>query len=509
MNKFLFAIWLIGCGFQGYAQPAGTDTAAFGPLRFREDSITIIGTYKNFRFSPGSYFKVSYQDWVTAREVTFSAPIDEAGKFRIRFPLPVETQLFIDYDRLYEVNLGIPGETVYLQADMNNYQVPDSIGGSYRKSVAWLGKWSAAQYKGTHAKMHNEILAWHRHQARLVLPDYPDGTWEPQFPSTQVYLDTMAGIFRGNMKDFSSYAKSRKLESRTRQYIEANIRYDVAYALTQSYYSIARSDKQAVFPAYFTTTDTIASLRHGAPYLTRNYIVVLRDIRGHSQSHARKLKLDPDSAYRAWVRHPIEYDLTTTWLASQAFKAGKTLDETALSKLRSQVKEPFLLQKVTERNEAQKAIEANEKLLAGTRLITEFPHLKSAEEIFQHITSPYRGKVIYLDVWGTWCGPCIEMFQYMPAIKKQYAEKDVVFIYLANHTPETAWKNAIKLHGITGANVVHYRMPETMQAMFEKGYQLRTFPSFLLIDRDGKLVTGRAPWPRHTENLHAAINKLL
>ena len=46
-----------------------------------------------------------------------------------------------------------------------------------------------------------------------------------------------------------------------------------------------------------------------------------------------------------------------------------------------------------------------------------------------YITSlaPHKGKVIYIDVWGSWCGPCREEMKHASAIKESLKGKDVVF----------------------------------------------------------------------------------
>src|SRR3546814_9055199 len=52
---------------------------------------------------------------------------------------------------------------------------------------------------------------------------------------------------------------------------------------------------------------------------------------------------------------------------------------------------------------------------------------------FEHIKDflkQFEGKVVYLDIWGTWCGPCKEEMRHLPFIKEQLWGKDVVFLYL-------------------------------------------------------------------------------
>src|SRR3546814_6776066 len=50
---------------------------------------------------------------------------------------------------------------------------------------------------------------------------------------------------------------------------------------------------------------------------------------------------------------------------------------------------------------------------------------------FEHIkdfVKQFEGKVVYLDIWGTWCGPCKEEMRHLPFIKEQLWGKDVVFL---------------------------------------------------------------------------------
>ena len=477
----------------------------FGPLRFREDSVTIIGEYKNFTGGPP--FKVAVMEWISNNQATYSAPIDSNGHFRLTFPMPAPGEIHIDFGRASLWNVAIPGETMYLSADMNKIEGPKR--GDTAAITAWK-EHTATIFEGSNARLHNDIYRYWRHQAASSnQTGYGSRQWNEQF-KLDAFCDTVHGIFRSRMQFLQDYHRRTPLEARALQFIETTLRYSNASVLTQRYYYVLWNDRVKHEKRYFATIDSIVRPVLTTGYLAMDYRTVLRDIHSHISTKALNLPgSNIDSLHNEYILHPVERSLTQAWLASIIQRQGHVLDDSMMTALRASVKEPYLIKQLTQRNDALKALQADNALLAGARLITEFPELKTSAEIYRHITAPYRGKVIYLDIWGTWCIPCREAMQHMPPVKEQYAGKDVVFLYLANRSPMEAWKNTIKQHRITGANVVHYNLPAAMQQLFEKDYLDEGFPTYLLIDKEGKLVTKKAPRPHNIAELITAINKLL
>src|SRR3546814_3113417 len=67
----------------------------------------------------------------------------------------------------------------------------------------------------------------------------------------------------------------------------------------------------------------------------------------------------------------------------------------------------------------------------------------------------FKGKVVYIDFWGVYCGPCIYDIQhYVPQIHEHYKDKDVVFINICVDVGETQWKAALKKHNLHGINLI-------------------------------------------------------
>ena len=134
---------------------------------------------------------------------------------------------------------------------------------------------------------------------------------------------------------------------------------------------------------------------------------------------------------------------------------------------------------------------------------------KNADSLFAALIQPYKGKVIYVDFWGTWCTPCIAEMPYVKSIKDGFTGKDVIFMYFANNSPEASWKNVINQHHLTGPNVVHYRLPYAQQSLIETRLAIQSFPTYMLIDKGGNISTMKAPRPSDQEKLIATVNEML
>ena len=77
----------------------------------------------------------------------------------------------------------------------------------------------------------------------------------------------------------------------------------------------------------------------------------------------------------------------------------------------------------------------------------------------QELVAPYKGRVVYIDIWGSWCGPCKAEMAYVPELKKQFKDRDVVFFYLDMDKGERieTWKNYVAYAELTGE---HYHMTD-------------------------------------------------
>lgn len=122
--------------------------------------------------------------------------------------------------------------------------------------------------------------------------------------------------------------------------------------------------------------------------------------------------------------------------------------------------------------------------------------------------SDFRGKVVYLDFWASWCGPCLLEMPASARLRQQFASQDVVFLYVSVDAKEQAWKAALTKPGLDGPNARHGWAPG-FEAPAPKEYKVEAIPAYFIIDRNGKLQTGATPKPSAGQATIDALNAAL
>ncbi len=120
--------------------------------------------------------------------------------------------------------------------------------------------------------------------------------------------------------------------------------------------------------------------------------------------------------------------------------------------------------------------------------------------------SDFKGKVVYIDFWASWCGPCMRELPATKKVKEHFKDKDVVFLNVSIDEDMNAWKKAIEKNNITG---IHTCEPGGWKNRVAQLYGVNSVPSYFLIDRNGKFASENTPRPSETEQLIKEIEAVL
>jgi thiol-disulfide isomerase/thioredoxin len=120
--------------------------------------------------------------------------------------------------------------------------------------------------------------------------------------------------------------------------------------------------------------------------------------------------------------------------------------------------------------------------------------------------SDYRGKVVYIDAWATWCGPCKREIPHLKTLEEEYHGKNVQFISVSTDKDVNAWKNFIAKEQMGGLQL--HQSDEPGKSISQL-YIVNSIPRFILIDEKGNIVNTDAPRPSSGEQIRNLLDGLL
>ena len=139
---------------------------------------------------------------------------------------------------------------------------------------------------------------------------------------------------------------------------------------------------------------------------------------------------------------------------------------------------------------------------------SKYPKLKDIDGNY-FTFEDLKGKVVYVDYWASWCGPCRSQMPYSKQLHEMFTAqqlKQIVFLYISIDPTEEAWKNAVKQIGMEGRLAIS---PGNWNSEIAKYFQINSIPRYMLIDKKGNIVDFNAKRPSTGTEIYGDILKLL
>jgi thiol-disulfide isomerase/thioredoxin len=156
---------------------------------------------------------------------------------------------------------------------------------------------------------------------------------------------------------------------------------------------------------------------------------------------------------------------------------------------------------------------------AQTKPINKIHYITDTTLSFNGLINKFKNKIIYVDVWASWCGPCKQELQQRKSVKafQVFAEKNgIVTIYICVDKDASKWKpfitknNLLGYHILTNSNIYKDFHTDLSEVQNRNGIMKRSFyiPRHFIINKDGAVVYSMAD-SQGTPKVYAELKKLI
>ena len=513
------------------------------------DSVTIIGWLKDMPEEAwqrkGREFEVHVYNILNDEQESAYALMDSLGRFTLKMPLLNTSQVFIDWGRTTKSTVLEPGKAYFFLSDFKMGQTL-WMGDDVRvqnELLAHPHSWASAEIDRSRRDLDPMTYLAQADSVRQVQMSEL-GQWVMSHPNlSQRYKDYVTGYYQNIMgesmmqahfhfpnyeipkeymeyldrecwqkaikpytlyRDFSMFMRDYLLEVNRKRMWTVNWHiydYNDVIATNDDELSLLNRWKDWIIDASakVDAAPTQEEKQQVAEKLNADNAGMIDEVdkiinspRGKKVQNGIGLVIRMKQEAFALDSLGADQDLKDLWLSwlvnAEIGQTHTSLSPMVIDTLKALVANPVGIAMIEKQNDYYLAIENGEFDKLVLKSPDDLKDISEGEALLKKILEPYKGKIVLLDIWGTWCGPCKEALSHSTEEYARLKDYDIEFLYLANGSPQDAWENIIKEYNVSGPNVAHYNLPDDQQAAIEHHLNVHSFPTYKLFDREGNLL---------------------
>ncbi|MBT1689310.1 TlpA family protein disulfide reductase [Dawidia soli] len=412
-----------------------------------------------------------------------TVPVDSAGSFLFRFSAYVPTDAWMIYGNNFLI-LFHPGDSLYIE-----------LNGAAETREALL---ETVKFKGTAATINQKAALFQGlyYASALYRQDYRKKEDKVKRSTPDEFVRHCDSLRKEGIKFQEAFVKrekpSQEVSTWSRLFIEQSYYSNLSFYPGNHRAALALKKSEWDVPVqyfdflgkYYDIKQSLISGDAISAYIgnyTYKYILSRnqRDIAALNRSVSRH---EEESML---LQNIVRYSKDAlTREISLCFALNSLLEQSAVGTFEENrdlvdkhIKQPFLREPLLSKYQEKK-----KELDRGTHIVID--PLRSGVSFVDSVLQHNKGKVIYIDFWATWCGPCRQEFPYAKKMEEAFPD-GVVFLYLCLESNKDAYRNLMQKYAHGG---IHRFLDGDQSNMVRQKYDIKGLPHYMLIDKEGAFV---------------------
>lgn len=121
------------------------------------------------------------------------------------------------------------------------------------------------------------------------------------------------------------------------------------------------------------------------------------------------------------------------------------------------------------------------------RIVTNYNKINSISELLDS----FKNKPVFIDLWATWCTPCLEEFKYSKTLYEYLTKNGIEIIYVSfdKEKDDLLWRKRINANDLFGNHIrASKQLQDSLTTLIWGGIDAYSLPNYLLFNKKGKLI---------------------
>jgi thiol-disulfide isomerase/thioredoxin len=481
----------------------------------KSKQVVITGQVINRSNYQAKSIAIIINDVASGEQLRVVDDLDEEGRFEGRFKRFYPQEVMLKYETIFTVFIH-PGDSIHVKIDAEKLGTDED-------------KYHALSFSGDAVEENEQITKCLAFLSPLVKKETNNSSWKEKNYSPEryvLYRDSLRKYYHQLRIGFVEENKvSKTIDSWMYYYIEDDFFHNLFYYPFHHQYHNKLSPGWEAPVEYYDffnnmqlPLESVCNASFASP-LAGEYFYCY--IRNKIQNELKQKGLVEDTilsdgqtghiwrvnndsiiidGIQRYTPQGIFRQLTLNWFFTYQLKDQMNIDlyDNYSTLISTELKEPFLKVPLMKTYQEIKEIVNNQDSLRKPMFIgaENTPGI----DILNQLLKANKGKVIYIDCWASWCGPCLMEMPYSRKLMYELKDEAVEFVFLCFNSPKEAAQKKVKELQLGGT---HYFLDVDQSNYLQKTFAFSSFPNYLLIDKNGQIVKSGShlrPEAKETKN---------